>query len=215
MRKFGMGVGLLAAAYLATPASAAIVISEWAYDGSEFIEFTNTGTSAVSLNGWSFDDNTRVAGSLSLSSLGSVAAGEAFVISQDPAATFRTLWGLPESAKVLQNNAADVLQRSDEINLYNDLNVSVDRLTYNDQAAAGDATKSPRTQNTSGNLPTSSYGLNTASAAVLSAVGDGYGSFAAPGNAAYIGSPTNTPEPTGLALVAAAGLVGLRRRRTV
>ena len=46
----------------------AIQITEYSYQSAngEFVEFTNTGNSAVDMTGWSFDDNSRIAGSFSL-----------------------------------------------------------------------------------------------------------------------------------------------------
>ena len=55
-----------AATLLASSSSqAAIVITEWMYSGDEFIEFTNTGSTAVDFTGWSYDDSTRTPGQVS------------------------------------------------------------------------------------------------------------------------------------------------------
>lgn len=211
MRLSVFGAGLLAVAVSTGPASAAVVISEWMYDGSEFIEFTNTGPAAVNFAGWSFDDSTRTFGSLSLSGFGTVASGEAVLVSQDTPAAFRATWGLPETVKVIQNIGADnLLQRGDEINLYNSDDDLADRLTYADNGAAG----GPRTNNASGNIAPANFGTNNAPLATLSAIGDAYGSYSVTaGTNTVIGNPGNVPEPTGLAALAIAGMIGLRRRR--
>lgn len=63
----------------------AIQITEYSYQSAngEFVEFTNTGNSAVNMTGWSFDDNSRIAGSFSLSGFGVVKPGESVIINRN------------------------------------------------------------------------------------------------------------------------------------
>jgi predicted extracellular nuclease len=208
---------LLAAAVamlLASRAEAAIRITEWMYSGDdgEFIEFTNTGDAAVDLTGWSFSDSARIPGAVALGSLGTIAAGESFLVTEPAAALFRTAWSLPASVKVLGGNSAN-LGRGDEINIYDATSALVDRLTYNDQTIAG----SIRTQNASGNPKTlAALGTNNAVQWQLAVAGDAFGSYA--GAAGTLGNPgsfTLVPEPATWGLAALAGAaIALRGRRT-
>ncbi len=100
------------------------------------------------------------------------------------------------------------LGRNDEINLYDAFGNLVDRLTFGDQTFQG----SIRTLNKSGNIPFAKLGQNDVYGAVLSALNDGYGSFASSGG--DIGNPGFfIPEPTSLALLAAAAVLVLRGKR--
>src|SRR5262245_52253661 len=128
-------LALTLAALAVQPASAAIQITEWMYNpvgatSGEFVEITNRGVAAVDMTNWSFDDNSRTPGSLSLASLGSLAAGESALITEKTAAEFRTEWSLLASIKVVGGSTQN-LSRSDEINIY-DGTTLIDRLTYND-----------------------------------------------------------------------------------
>ena len=74
--------GTLAFAFpTAAQAAAApdVRITEWMYSpgstGAEFVEFTNLGTTSVSLAGWSFDDDSETPGTVALDSLGTLAPG--------------------------------------------------------------------------------------------------------------------------------------------
>jgi len=204
-----MTAGLVLAAALAAPAQAAIIeITEWMYSGNggEFIEFTNVSGAPVDLTGWSYDDESRNPGSFNLSSIGILAPGESFIVTEDSASTFRTDWGLSAAVKIAGGNTHNI-GRSDEINIYDNLNQLVDRLTYNDQAGQG-----PRTQYKSCNIPAADYGLTVASSAwTLASVGDSYGSWQS--TKGDIGSPGQIPEPAGLLLAAAGSLMLVRRRR--
>ena len=102
--KFSPRPLLLAAALcLGSTAHAAsnVAITEWMYNGSEFIEFTNLSGAAIDLSGWSFDDDSRTAGTVSLSDFGTLAAGETVILAEDDAATFRTKWSLASGVKVI------------------------------------------------------------------------------------------------------------------
>ena len=212
----------LACTSLLSHAADGIKISEWLYSGAslggldgEFVEITNFGPSAVDFTGWSFDDDSRLAGSFSLTGFGVLAAGESAVIAAATAAAFRTNWALAAGVKVLGNNTNNI-GRADELNIYDASGVLVDRLTYNDQTIAG----SPRTQDFSG-IPTTAAALGANNAALWqrSAVGDVFGSYASAN--LTVGSPgfsplvSAVPEPAGVALMFAglAAVVGVARRR--
>lgn len=196
---------LSVAAMLAGTASAQVRITEWMYSGSdgEFIEITNTGPTAVDMTGWSFDDNTRAAGSLSLAAFGILQPGQSAIISELSEAVFRANWNLPAWVPVIGGNIEN-LGRSDEVNIYNGTTL-IDRLTYNDQAGLG-----PRTNEFSGITLPANWGANTAGVWFLSAVGDAYGSYA--GVNGSVGSPGFVPTP-GAAAVLGLGLVAAGRRR--
>jgi len=204
-------IGLMLAA-TAAPASAEIVITEWMYNGlgggntGEFIEFTNVGLAPIDMTGWSFDDDSQTPGVISLSAFGTVQPGQSVILTDEPAATFATIWGL-SGITIIGDNTAN-LGRNDEINLFDNGNVLVDRLTYGDQNFPGTI----RTQNISGNIPPTDYGFTTVQLSwVLASVGDAYGSYAS--TRGEIGSPGRIPEPTAAALLAIGAGVLLTRRR--
>ena len=187
--------------FIASAAQAEIRITEWMYNGTatgsvgEFVEFTNVGSSAIDMTGWSFDDDSRIPGIESLSAFGTVAPGESVLLTDVPDTTFRSNWGLASTVKVIGDNTTN-LGRADEINLFDASSALVDRLTYNDQATP--TPLGPRTNKISGN-PTafSDLGTNDATHWVLSSVGDRYGSYTA--TTGDIGNPgiyvDAVPEP--------------------
>jgi predicted extracellular nuclease len=170
MAKFSFGIAALAIAAAATAASAQIRITEWMYTPvsgqGEFIELTNIGASPIDMNGWSFDDDSRLPGVLNLSAFGVVAPGESVIITDATASAFRTTWSLPASVKVIGGNTANI-GRNDEINIFNGVTL-VDRLTYGDESFVGTI----RTSGRSGNTLPANLGLNTVSAWTISSVGD-------------------------------------------
>lgn len=195
---------------LVNAASANVHITEWMYNGDEFIEFTNMGGSAVDFTGWSFDDDSRNPGTVSLSAFGLVAAGESVILAESSAADFRDAWGLSASVKVIGDNTTN-LGRNDEINLYDAAGVLVDRLTYGDGSFAGTI----RTQNVSG-IPSSlaALGANSVSQWQLSVAGDAAGSYLS--TSGYAANPgiAPVPEPESFAmLLAGLGLLGCIARR--
>lgn len=196
-------------------ATAQMRITEWQYNGSEFVEFTNIGGSGIDMNGWSFDDNTRLAGSLSLSAFGIVNAGESVILSEENAAGFRTRWSLSASVDVIGGNSQN-LGRADEINLYDNSSIPllIDRLTYDDQTIAG----SIRTDVKSGNPNTlADLGTNNVLNWKFSALGDEFGSYNSTATpTAYTANPgfyptTSVPEPSSLMLLVIGAAVALLR----
>ncbi len=194
------------------PASAAVRITEWMYNGAgagnlgEFVELTNLGPAAVDFTGWSFDDSSRAPGSESLSDFGLVAPGESVIFTDSAAADFRTNWNLSAAFKIVGGNSNN-LGRNDEINVYDAANALVDRLTYGDEDFPG----SIRTQNKSGNPNSAAaFGANDPLLWSLSASGS------STSVAGEIGNPGTypIPEPAALTLAAVGLLVifGQRRR---
>ncbi|HUK62121.1 MAG TPA: esterase-like activity of phytase family protein, partial [Dongiaceae bacterium] len=183
----------------AAPAHGAALlrITEWMYNGDEFVEITNVGDTTLDLTNYSFSDNTELPGNVSLSPLGALAAHASALITERDAATFRAAWNLAVNLQILGSNSQN-LGRADEINIYDPAGTLVDRLTYNDAAALG-----PRTLNVSGNIPLAALGANNPNAAVLSVVGDAYGSIQSLDG--FIGNPGRyapVPEPGLFALFA-------------
>jgi predicted extracellular nuclease len=187
---------VLAVLALAVNAMATMQITEWMYKSTanggnaEFIEFTNVGSTAIDMTGWSFDDSSRTANSFSLSGFGTVAAGESVILTEWTTAAFRTEWGLASSVKVI-GGLTQNLGNGDEINIYDASDILIDRLTYG---------STPKTEKKSCSIPAVDYALTTASALwPLSFVGDSYGAWiSASGD---IASPGIIPEPATIAML--------------
>ena len=193
-----------------------IRITEFMYKGEgspgEFVEFTNLGTTAVDMTGWSEDDSTRTpnkSGHL-LSAFGVVQSGQSVIFTEAAPDAFRAAWGLSDSVKVIGPYSNDNLGNGDEINLYDNNGNLIDRLTYGSD---------PRTDGVSA-VPTSLsvVGANNIAGWVLSQDGVN-GAYAALGG--DIGSPgysSLAPVPlpaAGLLLLSGFGVFGLRRRKDV
>ena len=215
MKDFAAAAAVLSAT-LASVAQAGMRITEWAYaaGSGEYVEFTNTGNAPIDMTGWSYDDDSQLPGVFSLSAFGTVAPGESVLITESSAVDFRLAWSLPAEIKVL-GGYTNNLGRNDEINLFDNSNALVDRLTYGDQTFPGTI----RTQNRSGNpITLDALGANDPSQWQLSFVGDDYGSYLSsfgdignPGIGNYV-----VPEPSAVLLMVLGGvsLVALRVRRS-
>lgn len=175
------------AASLAGCADAALAqvrISEFMYSGAngEFVEISNTGTGAVDLTGWSFDDDSNTAGSFAIGGLGTLAPGESAVITEGAAADFRGAWSLCAAAKIVGGNGQN-LGRNDVINLYDAGGTRIDTLRFGDQNFPG----SIRTQNVAGWVSAAGLGADAIAQWTLAVVGDAEASRASVGG--DIGSP--------------------------
>jgi hypothetical protein len=189
LRLFSL-IGVFVAFFFTSPAQ--MRITEYMYAGvnGEFIEFTNVGSGAIDMTGWSYSDIATAAGAVSLSLFGTVQPGESVILTENTAAAFRTAWGLCSGVKVIGGLAVN-LGREDQINLYDALNVRVDRLTYGDQTFAPGTI---RTQNKSGWVSAAGLGANTIAAWTLSAAADAEASFTSTG--LDIGSPGKSTRAT-------------------
>jgi predicted extracellular nuclease len=196
---------------LATPSYAVtgVKISEWMYNGSEFVELTNFGPNPVDFTGWRFDDLDKTTQGFSLTGFGIVVPGASVILTEDPADAFRALWSIPVSVKILGGNE-DNLARNDEINIYDGANTLVDRLQYGDQTFPG----SIRTASVSGQpITLAALGANDVYQWKLSVAGDAGGSYAV---GTLIGNPGIAPVPepeTYAMMMAGLALVGFALRR--
>ena len=160
---------LLIAFLLVPAATAQMRITEWQYNGDEYVEFTNVGATPIDMNGWSFDDDSRTPGSVSLSALGIVPAGRSVILCEATAAAFATSWRLT-GVTIVGGSTAN-LGRNDEINLYDASQGLVDRLTFGDQTIVD----SIRTADVSGSPCVAAVGQNDVYGWSLVFVGDGRG----------------------------------------
>lgn len=206
--RYGAGLAALMLFLGVDIATAQMRITEWMYNDSpeEFIEFTNIGAAPIDMNGWSFDDDSRLAGTVSLSAFGIVQPGASVILAEDTATNFRNNWSLPASVGVIGSNATN-LGRGDEINLFDSANGLVDRLTYGDQAIPGTI----RTLAVSGNPKNRGVlGTNDVHQWQLSFVGDAFGSYvSATGQVGNPGKFPGVPEPGSLVLIAIGAVAAL------
>ena len=166
----------------------------------EFIELTNVGNANIDLTGWSFDDNSRVAGSFSIGGFGVVQPNESVIITDAAAPVFRTFWYLPAAVKVIGGNDQN-LGRSDEINIYDAANTLVTRLTYNDQGS--NPANTVRTQFVSAWPQRNLLGQSTTAGWQLSVAGDAQNSYVA--TTSDLGNPGGYFAPLNRVLVRESG----------
>ncbi|HMB96353.1 MAG TPA: lamin tail domain-containing protein, partial [Tepidisphaeraceae bacterium] len=141
-KSFVVAAGLTAIAF-AAPAKAALVITEVMSSSShpggtsnaDWFELTNTGGSAFSLTGFSWDDNTETPGSAHFGSISSIAAGASVVITGETVgaeAAFRSDWGIDPSVQLVNLGSTEfqsLSSTSDEVNIYNASNTLVTSVT--------------------------------------------------------------------------------------
>ncbi|MCR6702476.1 MAG: lamin tail domain-containing protein [Dokdonella sp.] len=171
-------------ALLAGPAAAQMRITEYMYQGAdgEFVEFTNVGAEPIDLAGWSFDDDSAIAGTVALGSAGVVRPGESVILTEAPADDFRKAWGLCPDAKVVGGNTTN-LGRNDAIHLFDAAGAQIDALRFGDQNFPG----SFRTNGISAWVPAAALGLDEVIAWIGSSLDDAEHSHASVGG--DVGSP--------------------------
>jgi hypothetical protein len=199
---------LLACLAGAAPASAGVFISEVSRGGvaGEFVEIVNTGPNPVDTTNWSFDDVSALPGAFPFgSAIGVLGVGEAAIVSELDAATFRTNWGLPGTVKVVGGNDQN-LGNGDAMNIFDASNALVATQAY----PGGQSVIDGETWAT----PATNYGLNNFAGFSRSASGDQFNSFASTTTPSYFGSPGTAPipEPASLGLLCAGGVALMRRR---
>jgi predicted extracellular nuclease len=157
-------------------------ITEYMYQGAngEFVEFTNTSAAPIDLAGWSFDDDSRVAGTVDLSGAGVVAPGASVLLVEGDPVAFAAAWGL--SSVVIGPNGA-AIGRNDELNLFDAGGNLVDRLTYGDEDFPG----THRARNISHQACDGALGRNDIYRWSAAVVGDAWSAVSSLGN--DVGSP--------------------------
>jgi Lamin Tail Domain len=134
----GAVAGAAASAHAATfipndPAYPDIRITEYMYKNGgspgEFVQFTNLGTTAVDMSGWSEDDGSGTPGVHSLAGLGTLQPGQSGILAEATQAAFDAAWGLSSSVPYVVENSTDNLGSADSIYLFDGNNI-VDLLTY-------------------------------------------------------------------------------------
>ncbi len=151
-------------------------ITEYMYSGSvaEFVEFTNTSGAPIDLTGWSFDDQSSVAGTFDLSAAGTVAAGDSVIVCNVDPAVFAAEWALT-GVVILGPNIDAALGRNDGIHLFDSTGQEVGRLLYGDENFPG----SYRARDASAQVCVDGLGADNIYLWSESSVGDAWGSFSA------------------------------------
>lgn len=179
---------------------------------SDWFELTNNGTTPFSLVGLTWDDAGGGPGNADFAStstaITSLAPGVSGIVTGESIgaeAAWRTAWGIPSTVQVVNlgnNEFQNLGSGGDEIHVYNGSAVGSTEITGVTFLTA-----------TAGR----SFVYDSNGTSLGTAVAGQNGAFVAPSNGAGgagtdVGSPGVVPEPAGVALLAAAGLLTLRRR---
>ena len=143
-----LGIATLAILSPAHAAAPNIQITEISYGGlasgakaypgdagdGEYIELTNVGDAPQDFTGWKYAANKSAtmptAGTIDLSSYGSVAPGESVIITDLTPADFRTEWNLKPTVKVINDGAATINGGPDAVAVFDGGGTLVDSLSY-------------------------------------------------------------------------------------
>ncbi len=130
-------IGVPAAASATTAAQ--VRITEFAYGGliagsstggdGEYVEITNLGATSADLTGWSYG-TAAAPGTVSLSSLGTLAPGESAIITDVTPAEFRTDWGLTSSVKIVNDGTTTLNKGPKTMYLFDATSATVDSVSY-------------------------------------------------------------------------------------
>ena len=124
-------LGAVAALALAGAAQAQVRITEvaaWgssAVYGNDWFELTNTGSSAISVNGWKMDDNSNsFSNAVPMSGITSIAAGESVIFIENKASSFLSTWFAANAPAGLQigtysGSGVGLSTSGDAVNVYN------------------------------------------------------------------------------------------------
>ncbi|MFT3736798.1 MAG: lamin tail domain-containing protein [Rhodocyclaceae bacterium] len=198
-------------------AHAAIVITEvapWASGNSpyakDWFELTNTGSSAVNISGWKFDDSSNsFASAAALTGITSIAAGESVIFTEgSAAASFLSTWFGAAGKPGLQvgyysGSGLGLSTDGDAVNIFNAAGVKQTGVSF----GVSDSSSPYQTFDNAAGLATVTQ---------LSVVGTN-GAFVAINDVAEIGSPGSiaaVPEASTYAmLLAGLGMIGVMSRR--
>lgn len=103
--------------------------------GGDWFEITNTGTAAVNIANYSFDDDSAQAGTSGPFPSYSLTAGESLIVLRDASSTaFRALWNLPATLRIITESELTAYpgfgSNGDAVNLYNNGGGLIDTLAY-------------------------------------------------------------------------------------
>ena len=197
-----LSLALLMTLAPAISTSAAVRITEFMSEGQgdvlqgnggrrqrEFFEITNLGAAAVDASTWSYNDNNVNDPNNFGPTIGIIAPAESIVFTQMTESDFRSYWGLPASVRIVSYLQLSNLGNADTINIYSSFTQDpanlVDSLTYTADARGGGVSRNRPYDGGMAQYPNGDW--------VVSAVGDGYGSYLAP---SPTGFPPNFPQPT-------------------
>lgn len=214
-------VSAIAALTLSSAANAQVWITEVHPSGSgnapyaaDFFEVTNTGSSAVDITGWRFDDNSNsFASAVALTGITSIPAGSSviFLESAAPATTiaaFINAWfgGTAPAGFLIgsySGSGVGLSTAGDAVNIFDSAGARVTGVAF------GASTANVTFDNAAG-LGSNTLPLPTISQLSVAGVN---GAFSSTGTPPEVGSPGVIPTPGVAALLSLGGLVATRRRR--